>query len=91
VDIHQDSSKLTDGIRQIQLQRVRLLFNPGIFELLNILSEGILMRDSNNRIASALMFGRGRFSNGIILELKEPHVFDPTDTERLAQFRNDIW
>jgi hypothetical protein len=49
------------------------------------------MKDPLNRINNAVMFGRGRFSNGILLELKESHVFDPADTERLAQFRNDIW
>lgn len=35
------------------------------------------------------MFGRGKFQNGVIIEPTQP--FDPTDSEKLAKFRNDVW
>jgi hypothetical protein len=37
------------------------------------------------------MFGRGRFQNGVIITPKSQYVFDPTDHDKLAAFRNDIW
>ncbi|THH09834.1 hypothetical protein EW145_g1728 [Phellinidium pouzarii] len=42
-------------------------------------------------VTNALMFGRGRFQNGVIIEPATP--FDPTEDggRRLAEFRNDIW
>ncbi|KAH8114785.1 acetyl-CoA synthetase-like protein [Phellopilus nigrolimitatus] len=42
-------------------------------------------------IANALMFGRGRFQNGVIIEPAVPFAFDPADGTRLAKFRNEIW
>ncbi|KIK81855.1 hypothetical protein PAXRUDRAFT_806336 [Paxillus rubicundulus Ve08.2h10] len=42
------------------------------------------------RIAAAVMFGRGRLFNGIILELAPPYRFDGSDTEHLAMFRTSI-
>lgn len=56
-------------------------------ERLNICSETILLQDP--AVAGAVMFGRGRVQNGILIEPKE--VFDPSDEERLAKFRNRIW
>ena len=43
------------------------------------------------RIASALMFGRGQFQNGVLIEPKPSFTFDPGDEEKLAEFRNAIW
>jgi hypothetical protein len=37
------------------------------------------------------MFGRGRFQNGVIVQPKPDHVFDPTDEVKLSMFRNGIW
>jgi hypothetical protein len=37
------------------------------------------------------MFGRGKFHAGILIEPTPGHKFDPTDVERLSQFRNEIW
>lgn len=42
-------------------------------------------------IKGCLMFGRGEFQTGIIVEPVEAKAFNPRDLERLAQFRNDIW
>lgn len=40
-------------------------------------------------VSAALVFGRGRVQNGVIVHPKEP--FDPADEEKLAEFRNKIW
>jgi len=37
------------------------------------------------------MFGRGQFHNGVIVDPRKDFVFDPTDENRLADFRNSIW
>jgi hypothetical protein len=39
----------------------------------------------------AVMFGRGRFHNGVIIEPKAEYAFDPSDEKKLTDFRNDIW
>ncbi|KAI0318579.1 acetyl-CoA synthetase-like protein [Amylostereum chailletii] len=49
--------------------------------------ESIFIQDP--RILAAIMFGRGRFQNGILIQPKE--LFDPTDEALLTKFRNDIW
>ncbi|EJC99569.1 acetyl-CoA synthetase-like protein [Fomitiporia mediterranea MF3/22] len=43
-------------------------------------------------VVNALMFGRGRFQNGVILEPKMPFSVKGEDGGKLLeQFRNDIW
>ncbi|TBU53497.1 acetyl-CoA synthetase-like protein [Dichomitus squalens] len=49
--------------------------------------EAILLQDSN--IAAAIIFGRARTQNGVIIQPKEP--FDPSDEVKLEAFRNQIW
>jgi hypothetical protein len=51
--------------------------------------ETILSKDP--RIEAALMFGRGRFQNGVIITPKQEYAFDPTDQEKLVAFRKAIW
>ena len=43
------------------------------------------------RVRSSVMFGRGRFNTGIIIDVAETYVLDPDDREAMAKFRNDIW
>ncbi|KAI5992475.1 hypothetical protein EDD15DRAFT_2168052 [Pisolithus albus] len=52
------------------------------------LAQHIFCKDP--RIASAVMFGRGRPFNGIILELAPSYRFDCSDKESLAAFRTSI-
>ena len=47
------------------------------------------MRDTH--VASAIMFGRGRFQNGVLVEPKKEFAFNPRDEVKLAEFRNIIW
>ncbi|KAI0633130.1 acetyl-CoA synthetase-like protein [Trametes polyzona] len=49
--------------------------------------EAILLQDPH--VQGCLMFGRGRFQNGVLIEPKEP--FDPSDEAKLEEFRHKIW
>ncbi|KIJ53373.1 hypothetical protein M422DRAFT_775923 [Sphaerobolus stellatus SS14] len=56
--------------------------NPGPLET-------IIMRDP--LVKYAVMFGRGRAQNGILLQPLEGQEFNPKDLEALARYRNAIW
>lgn len=56
-------------------------------DLLRCLTEAILLQDP--AVYACLMFGRGRFQNGILVHPTED--FDPSDEVRLESFRNKIW
>ncbi|KAI0769291.1 acetyl-CoA synthetase-like protein [Trametes elegans] len=49
--------------------------------------EAIMIQDPSVR--AAIIFGRGRLQNGVIIQPSEP--FDPRDEARLEAFRNKIW
>ncbi|KAH8110877.1 acetyl-CoA synthetase-like protein [Phellopilus nigrolimitatus] len=51
--------------------------------------EKMLARDP--LVSHAVIFGRGRFHCGVLVEPKERHAFDPVDTDKLVEFRNRIW
>ncbi|KAI9459309.1 acetyl-CoA synthetase-like protein [Russula earlei] len=59
--------------------------NPGPLGFL----EGILVQDPH--ILSAVMFGRGRFQNGVLIDPKPGFAFDPNDEAKLENFRQLIW
>ena len=42
-------------------------------------------------VQASVMFGRGRFSAGILIDPKPEYKFDPADHAKLAAFRNAIW
>lgn len=42
-------------------------------------------------IASAVIFGRGRFNAGVIIDLKPEFKFNPENLSDLAQWRNTVW
>ena len=50
-------------------------------------TEAILLQDPH--VSACLMFGRGRFQNGVLIQPKES--FDPTDEVELEEYRNKIW
>ncbi|KAJ7193924.1 hypothetical protein GGX14DRAFT_378403 [Mycena pura] len=56
--------------------------NPGPLE--NILNQ-------DPHVLSSVMFGRGRFQAGVIVDPRPSFEFDPSDTTKLAEFRNRIW
>ncbi|KAI0772397.1 acetyl-CoA synthetase-like protein [Trametes elegans] len=49
--------------------------------------EAILTQDPH--VHACLMFGRGRFQNGVLIQPNEQ--FDPDDEAKLEEFRNKIW
>ncbi|THH14562.1 hypothetical protein EW146_g5781 [Bondarzewia mesenterica] len=51
--------------------------------------EKILNHDAH--VNACVMFGRGQFQAGILVEPKPEFQFDPKDQVKLAQFRNAIW
>ncbi|KAH8114663.1 acetyl-CoA synthetase-like protein [Phellopilus nigrolimitatus] len=56
--------------------------NPGPLE--NILNQ-------DPHVLSSVMFGRGRFNAGVIVDPKPEFKFDPNDTKALSEFRQKIW
>ncbi|CAL1710450.1 unnamed protein product [Somion occarium] len=51
--------------------------------------ESILHHDPH--IESAVMFGRGRFNVGVLIDPRPAHQFNPSNLQKLAEFRDKIW
>ncbi|KAI5121945.1 hypothetical protein M0805_002017 [Coniferiporia weirii] len=51
--------------------------------------EAMLSRDPF--VHGAVIFGRGRFHCGILVQPKVPFAFDPSDMKKVVEFRNLIW
>ncbi|OSX58884.1 hypothetical protein POSPLADRAFT_1059977 [Postia placenta MAD-698-R-SB12] len=58
------------------------LTNPGPLE-------DILKKDPY--VSNCIMFGRGRFQAGVLVQPKSEFSLDPSDDTRVAEFRNKIW
>ncbi|KAJ7753642.1 hypothetical protein DFH07DRAFT_921322 [Mycena maculata] len=56
--------------------------NPGPLET---------MFNQDPHVLSSVMFGRGYFQAGVLVDPKPPFKFDPSDTIKLAEFRNMVW
>lgn len=65
------------------------LFPVRIYSLMRLLVETILVQDPH--VKAAVMFGRGQFQNGILVDPKPEYAFDPVDEAQLVEFRNLIW
>ena len=52
-------------------------------------TENIMKQDPH--VNSAVMFGRGKFNAGILVDPASGYGFDPSDPVKLEKFRNDIW
>ena len=42
-------------------------------------------------VKCSIMFGSGKFQNGILVQPHEQHAIDPSDNAQLEAFRNKIW
>ncbi|KAF8908295.1 acetyl-CoA synthetase-like protein [Mucidula mucida] len=51
--------------------------------------ENILNQDAY--VSASVMFGRGKFQAGVVIEPKEPYRFDPSDRSEVERFRNLVW
>jgi hypothetical protein len=49
------------------------------------------MLNQDPHVHSSVMFGRGKFQAGVIIDTKPSFKFDPSDEGELANFRNKIW
>ncbi len=49
------------------------------------------MINEDPHVKSSLMFGRGKFQNGVLIQPAEDFAFDPSDLKKLEEFRNLIW
>ncbi|KAH8101719.1 acetyl-CoA synthetase-like protein, partial [Cristinia sonorae] len=47
--------------------------------------------NSDKHVHCAIMFGRGRFQNGVLIEPKSEYAFDPADVAQVEEFKNAIW
>ncbi|KAF9025156.1 NRPS-like enzyme [Hymenopellis radicata] len=50
-----------------------------------------IILQGDKHIASAIMFGRAKFQPGVLILPRPEYAFDPTDSVKLAEFRNKIW
>ncbi|KAI8995249.1 acetyl-CoA synthetase-like protein [Trametes punicea] len=51
--------------------------------------EKIINQDPH--VKCSVMFGRGKFQNGILIEPKEEFAIDPSNPKEVEEFRNKIW
>ncbi|TFY73136.1 hypothetical protein EWM64_g10876, partial [Hericium alpestre] len=76
-DMHRIYGRVDDQIMLSMGEKT----NPGPIEI-------ILTR--NPRVKAALMFGRGKLQNGVLIQPEEDYEFDPADVTKLEKFRNAI-
>lgn len=53
------------------------------------ITEAMLSKDPF--VEGAMMFGRGRFQAGVLVQPKAPFEFDSVDVKKVTDFRNLIW
>ncbi|KAK7677662.1 hypothetical protein QCA50_019353 [Cerrena zonata] len=51
--------------------------------------EAIMNQDLH--VQAAVMFGRGKFSAGVVIDPRADFAFDPIDQDKLVEFRDKIW
>lgn len=56
---------------------------------INTSTETILNQDKH--VQAAVMFGRGRFNAGVVIDPKPEFKFDPADVDALTDFLQKIW
>ncbi|KAI0717761.1 acetyl-CoA synthetase-like protein [Cerioporus squamosus] len=49
------------------------------------------MINDDPHVKSSVMFGRGKFQNGVLVQPTEDYAFDPSDVKKLEAYRNKIW
>lgn len=57
--------------------------------VLSLISEIII--NSDPHVHACLIFGQGKFQNGVLIEPKEEYKFNPKNSTKLEEFRNKIW
>ena len=54
-----------------------------------LLIESLLNKDPH--VTASVIFGRGRFNAGVLVEPIPEFQLDPSDEKKVAEFRNKIW
>ena len=49
------------------------------------------MINEDPHVRASIMFGRGKFQNGLLIEPSGDFVIDPTDLKKVEEYRNKIW
>ncbi|KAI0070731.1 acetyl-CoA synthetase-like protein, partial [Panus rudis PR-1116 ss-1] len=49
------------------------------------------MLNQDPHVQAAVMFGRGKFNAGVLIDPRPAYAFDPADEKKLVEFRNMIW
>lgn len=49
------------------------------------------MINEDPHVRSSIMFGRGRFQNGLLVEPVVDFAIDPTDMKKVEEYRNNVW
>ncbi|PIL34373.1 hypothetical protein GSI_03148 [Ganoderma sinense ZZ0214-1] len=49
------------------------------------------MINEDPHVRSSIMFGRGRFQNGLLIEPAVDFAIDPSDLKKVEEYRNKIW
>lgn len=49
------------------------------------------MINDDPHVKSSVMFGRGKFQSGLLVEPTTDYAIDPSDTKQLEAFRTKIW
>ena len=57
--------------------------------LRDVLSERLINADP--LVKSSIMFGHGKFQNGVLIEPIEEFQIDPRNPKELQEYRNEIW
>lgn len=65
------------------------ILSERVSSLLMAVAEAILNQDLH--IKCAVIFGRGKFNTGVVIDPAPQYAFDPSDKEKLSEFRNLIW
>ena len=50
-----------------------------------------MMINEDPHVRASVMFGRGKFQNGVLIEPTEDFLVDPAKARQLEAFRNQIW
>ncbi|KAI1789118.1 acetyl-CoA synthetase-like protein [Ganoderma leucocontextum] len=78
---------------------------PGLWKIVGRADEQIILSNGEKtnpvplekiineapHVRCSVMFGRGRFQNGLLVEPSEDFVIDPTDLKKVEEYRNKIW
>ncbi|KAI0739414.1 acetyl-CoA synthetase-like protein [Daedaleopsis nitida] len=78
---------------------------PGLWKIIGRADEQIILSNGEKTnpvplekminadpfVKSSVMFGRGKFQNGVLIEPIEEFAFDPSDVKKLEAYRNKIW